>query len=129
MISGRVIFGALIAVTALAAVMIGTWQASVPFISPGELTATHEGRRVQVEGIILEMRPIAGGVEFDLSDGEDFVLVSYPYGASRPLALEAGRIVVAKGVYRDGSLAAQQVSIRAHEADSTQPERGNPANE
>jgi cytochrome c-type biogenesis protein CcmE len=112
----RLIGASLIALAAMSMVLLGTLQSSVPFLSPGELTPSFDGRRVQVEGLVHNLAPSADGVTFDLTDGgAASVAVQYRYGAGRPLALDVGRLAIAKGTYRDGMIVAQQVSIRAHE--------------
>jgi cytochrome c-type biogenesis protein CcmE len=112
----RLIGASLVALAAMSMVLLGTLQSSVPFLSPGELTPSLEGRRVQVEGLVRNLAPSVDGLTFDLTDGgAASVAVQYRYGAGRPLALDDGRLAIAKGTYRDGAIVAQQVSIRAHE--------------
>jgi cytochrome c-type biogenesis protein CcmE len=112
----RFVGATVIALAAMALVLAGTLQSSVPFLSPGDLDATHAGRRVQVEGIVRNLEPVPGGLHFELSDRDATpVRVEYRYGAGRPLALDEGRLAIAKGMYRDGRIDAQQVSVRAHE--------------
>jgi cytochrome c-type biogenesis protein CcmE len=113
---GRLVGGTLVGLLAMSAVFVGTLQSAVPFISPAELGPELDGRRVQVEGLVRDLTPTGGGLRFALSDGNAAsVAVEYRYGAGRPLALDDGRLAVAKGVYRQGTILAQQVSIRAHE--------------
>jgi cytochrome c-type biogenesis protein CcmE len=51
-----------------------------------------------------------------LSDGGDArAQVRYAYAGQRPITLEEGRLVVAKGVYSEGVVEAKQISVRAHE--------------
>ncbi|MBW6456256.1 MAG: cytochrome c maturation protein CcmE [Trueperaceae bacterium] len=112
----RLVGATLIALLAMGTVLLGTWQSAVPFVSPAELDASLLGRRVQVEGLVRGLEPYPEGLRFDLSDGMGAVVaVEYRYGAGRPLALDEGRLAIAKGVYRDGRIVAQQVSVRAHE--------------
>ncbi len=112
----RLIGATLIALVAMGMVLLGTLQSTVPFLSPAELGPSLDGRRVQVEGLVHGLEPHPNGVRFGLSDGAAAsVRVEYRYGAGRPLALDDGRLVVAKGIYREGTIVAQQVSIRAHE--------------
>jgi len=112
----RLVGATLIALLAMGTVLLGTLQSAVPFVSPAELDASLLGRRVQVEGLVRGLEPYADGLRFDLSDGMGAVVaVEYRYGAGRPLALDEGRLAIAKGVYRDGRIVAQQVSVRAHE--------------
>ncbi len=112
----RNVLAAAVTVTAMATVLIGTLQSSVPFVSPGQLDDDLDGRRVQVEGVVASVVPGDDHVRLELSDGDaGTVSVSYAYSEHRPLTLEVGRIVVAKGQYRDGEVAATQVSVRAHE--------------
>jgi cytochrome c-type biogenesis protein CcmE len=112
----RLVGATVIALAAMSLVLVGTLQSSVPFVSPADLDASLEGRRVQVEGLVRNLVPTPDGLLFDLTDGGSArVPVEYRYGAGRPLALDEGRLAVTKGIYRDGRIVAQQVSIRAHE--------------
>ena len=112
----RLVGATLIALLAMSTVLLGTWQSAVPFVSPAELDPSLLGRRVQVEGLVRGLEPFADGLRFELNDGLGAVVaVEYRYGAGRPLALDEGRLAVVKGIYRDDGIAAQQVSIRAHE--------------
>ena len=101
---------------AMTMVVIGTWQSSVPFVGAGDLGPEHEGQRVQVEGFVDELTPQGDHILLVLSDGEAATAtVQYSYADQRPLTLEEGRVVVAKGLYEDGVVDAHQVSVRAHE--------------
>lgn len=111
----RLVGATAIALLAMGAVLFGTLQSSVPFLAPGELGPSLNGRRVQVEGVVRALEADTQGLRFDLRDGAASVRVEYRYGAGRPLALEDGRLAIAKGIYRDGAIVANQVSIRAHE--------------
>lgn len=115
----RVAVGGLVTAAAMTLVVIGTWQSSVPFIGPGALGPSLEGQRVQVEGRVEGLRSRPDHLTFELSDGGvATAAVRYAYADQRPLTLEEGRVVVAKGVYRDGVIDAHQVSVRAHEEES-----------
>ena len=112
----RLVGATAIALLAMGAVLFGTLQSSVPFLAPGDLDPSLNGRRVQVEGVVRALEADTQGLRFDLRDGgAASVRVEYRYGAGRPLALEDGRLAIAKGIYRDGAIVANQVSIRAHE--------------
>lgn len=103
---------------AMALVLAGTWQASVPFVTPADLGPGLEDQRVQVEGVVEDLTAREGHLGFRLADGAgNAVPIRYVYEAQRPLTLEDGRIVVAKGRYESGSIDADQVSVRAHEED------------
>lgn len=112
----RVVTASLVAAAAMAMVLVGTWQASVPFVGPGDLGPELDGQRVQVEGRIEDKAPRHDRLVLELSDGYAArAIVHYAYAGQRPLTLEAGRIVVAKGLYTEGVVEAHQVSVRAHE--------------
>lgn len=112
----RVVVAAIVTAASMAMVLIGTLESSVPFVSPAELDAGLDGRRVQVEGVVEAIAPASEHLEIEVSDGgAATVTVQYAYTEQRPITLEAGRIVVAKGVYRDGVVEAGRVSVRAHE--------------
>jgi cytochrome c-type biogenesis protein CcmE len=106
----------LVTVVAMATVLVGTMQSSVPFVGPGELDAALEGRRVQLEGVVESITPEQDRLVIEVTGpGPAAATVSYAYAERRPLTLEPGRVVVAKGLYRDGVVEANQVSVRAHE--------------
>jgi cytochrome c-type biogenesis protein CcmE len=112
----RLLLASVIGFSAMSMVLLGTWQSSIPFISPADLGPSLEGKRVQVEGIVRALEPLGGNLSFELTDsGNATVAVSYRYRDGRPLALDEGRLAIAKGIYRGGLIEAQQVSIRAHE--------------
>jgi cytochrome c-type biogenesis protein CcmE len=111
----RLVGASIVALAAMSMVLVGTVQSSVPFLSPADVDDSFGGRRIQVEGLVRDLEAVAGGLRFALSDGTAAVAVDYRYGAGRPLALDVGRLAIAKGIYRDGVIVAQQVSIRAHE--------------
>jgi cytochrome c-type biogenesis protein CcmE len=111
----RLVGASIVALAAMSMVLVGTVQSSVPFLSPADVDDSFGGRRIQVEGLVRDLEPMVGGLRFALSDGTAAVAVDYRYGAGRPLALDVGRLAIAKGIYRDGVIVAQQVSIRAHE--------------
>lgn len=101
---------------AMTAVLLGTQQSAVPFISPGELNHSLGGKRVQVEGTVQRLVASEGSLRFALADGAGAtVTVIYRLRDQRPLTLDEGRLAIAKGIYRDGVVEAQQVSVRAHE--------------
>jgi cytochrome c-type biogenesis protein CcmE len=111
----RLLVAAAMTVAAMTMVLIGTFQSSVPFVGPGDLGPEFDGRRVQVEGLVDRVTPRRDHLVLELSDGDAAtVTVRYTYTDQRPLTLEVGRIVVAKGLYRKGVVDAHQVSVRAH---------------
>ena len=112
---GRVVIAAVVTAAAMAMVLAGTWQSSVPFVGPGDLGPEHDGQRVQVEGRVEALSPDRDQLVLELSDGGAAATVRYAYADRRPLTLEVGRIVVAKGLYAEGVIDAHQVSVRAHE--------------
>jgi cytochrome c-type biogenesis protein CcmE len=112
----RLVIAVIVAGITLTMVLFGTWQSAVPFISPADVDPSLAGRRLQVEGIVQNVQMSDEYLTFELSDGgEASVPVVYRYRDQRPLTLEDGRLVIAKGFYQDGILEAQQVSVRAHE--------------
>jgi cytochrome c-type biogenesis protein CcmE len=112
---GRYLVAAVVTVAAMTTVLVGTLQASVPFVGPGQLDAGLDGRRVQVEGMVERVTLETDHLRLEVSDGSASVEVIYAYAEHRPLTLATGRIVVAKGQFRDGIVHANQVSVRAHE--------------
>lgn len=112
----RLLVSGTVTVFAMTMVLIGTLESSVPFVGPADLGPTLEGKRLQVEGIVQGLTVGPDDLTFELSDGAGAtVLVRYPYSGQRPLTLEEGRLVVAKGLYRQRVVEAYQVSVRAHE--------------
>ena len=112
----RVAIAAVVTAAAMTMVGAGTWQSSVPFVGPGDLGPALDGQRVQVEGRVDALTPDRDELILELSDsGAGTTMVRYAYADQRPLTLEVGRIVVAKGLYADGVVDAHQVSVRAHE--------------
>ena len=109
----RLILVAMIGLVSFFLVLIGTWQATTPFVSPAELNAALSGTVVQVEGIAGAIT-VNDTLSFVLSDGEG-TTVPVLYPGLRPIALDTGRVVIVKGVYEDGAIRAGQISIRAHE--------------
>ena len=117
----RTAVAAAMAMAAMAMVVAGTFRASVPFVGPGDLGPELDGRRVQVEGRVEGLTSGVHELELRLADGNAATTVRYVYADQRPLTLEVGRIVVAKGLYRDGVVEAHQVSVRAHEGTPRRP--------
>lgn len=112
----RLLVSGTVTVFAMTMVLIGTLESSVPFVGPADLGPTLEGKRLQVEGIVQGLTVGPDDLTFELSDGAGAtVLVRYAYSGQRPLTLEDGRLVVAKGLYRQRVVEAYQVSVRAHE--------------
>jgi cytochrome c-type biogenesis protein CcmE len=112
----RYLISTAVTVAAMTMVVVGTLQSSVPFVGPADLDSTLDGRRVQVEGIVEAITPESDHLVITLTDkAAGTALVHYTYADQRPLTLEEGRLVVAKGLYRDGVVQAHQVSVRAHE--------------
>ena len=112
----RYIVATTVSVAAMTSVLVGTLQASVPFVTPGQLDADLDGQRVQVEGIVEAITSEQDHLSLEVTDGGSAtVVVTYAYTETRPLTLETGRVVVAKGQYLDGIVQANQVSVRAHE--------------
>lgn len=112
----RLLVSGTVTVFAMTMVLIGTLESSVPFVGPADLGPGLEGKRLQVEGIVQGLTVGPDDLTFELSDGAGAtVLVRYAYSGQRPLTLEDGRLVVAKGLYRQRVVEAYQVSVRAHE--------------
>ena len=112
----RVAVAAVVTAGAMAMVLVGTLQASVPFVGPDDLGPELDGRRVQVEGRVEALTAHSDHLVLELSGGgASTTTVRYTYADQRPLTLEVGRIVVAKGLYAEETIDAHQVSVRAHE--------------
>jgi cytochrome c-type biogenesis protein CcmE len=106
----------LIAVLLMAVVLVDIRQAAVPFLSPSQLNESLQGQRLQVEGIVARIEQYGELLRIELTDGAAAgVTVLYRAGSQRPLTLEKGRLVVARGIYRNGVLTAERVAVRAHE--------------
>ena len=111
----RLATAAVVTAGAMTLVLIGTWQSSVPFVGPDDLGPQLDGQRVQVEGLVEELTPRQGQLVLEITDGGSATAtVRYAYPDQRPLTLEKGRVVVAKGLYHNGVINAHQVSVRAH---------------
>ena len=111
----RLVLAGVVTVAALTMVLIGTFQASAPFVAPADLTPDLDGRRVGVEGIVATMTVQPDHLVLELTDDTGAtVVVRYNYSGQRPVTLGEGRLVVAKGLYREGVVEAHQVSVRAH---------------
>ena len=105
-----------VTVVAMTMVLVGTFESSVPFIGPADLSPDLEGHRIQVEGIVQTMTVETDHLLLELTDGTGATaVVRYTFLGQRPLTIDEERLVVAKGIYRGGVVEADQVSVRAHE--------------
>ncbi|AQL42569.1 hypothetical protein BV210_07540 [Halorientalis sp. IM1011] len=111
---------AIVGILLLSGLLVTTSTASAQFVTPTELDeGSHEGQRVNLEGVVTDLHTADGRLEFAVTDGNASVPVVYE--KTQPETMNEGRVVVAKGVYEDGRLEARQLSVRAHEG-SERPE-------
>jgi len=93
-----------------------TMSASTEFVSPTELErGDYQGEWVNLEGAVTNLTTDEGQATFHVTDDNESVRVTY----DKPLpdTMQNGRIVVAKGEYRDGTVVAKELSVRAHEGE------------
>jgi len=94
-----------------------TMSASTEFVTPTALSEDndYEGDWVNLEGTAQDLDAGDERITFAVSDGNNSVPVTYE--GTLPDTMQEGRVVVAKGRYADGTLTAQQLSVRAHEGE------------
>ncbi len=91
-----------------------TMSATTEFVTPTTLSdGEHRGEWVNLEGSVENLQTAGQRATFDVSDGNASIRVVYE--KPLPETLQNGRIVVAKGVYKNGKLVASELSVRAHE--------------
>lgn len=91
-----------------------TMSATTKFVTPTKLAdGGYQGEWVNLEGSVENLETEGKRTTFDVTDGNASIRVVYE--KPLPETLQNGRIVVAKGVYRDGKLVANKLSVRAHE--------------
>ncbi|WP_327052998.1 cytochrome c maturation protein CcmE domain-containing protein [Halomicrococcus gelatinilyticus] len=93
-----------------------TMSASTEFVSPTELEeGDYQGEWVNLEGAVTNLTTDDEQATFHVADDNESVRVTY----DKPLpdTMQNGRIVVAKGEYRDGTVVANELSVRAHEGE------------
>lgn len=98
-----------------------TMSATTEFVTPTNLAQEdHEGNWVNLEGSVKNLETDGNRATFEVTDGNTSIPVVYE--GTMPDTLQNGRIAVAKGVYRDGELVADDLSVRAHEgSDNERP--------
>ncbi|GAA0289374.1 cytochrome c maturation protein CcmE (plasmid) [Halobacterium noricense] len=96
---------------------VTTMSASTEFVTPTALSEdnNYEGDWVNLEGTVQNLDTSGERTTFAVADGNHSIPVTYE--GTLPDTMQEGRIVVAKGRYADGSLTAQQLSVRAHEGE------------
>jgi cytochrome c-type biogenesis protein CcmE len=91
-----------------------TMSASTEFVSPTKLdSGDYAGEWVNLEGVAHDVETDEQTVRFTVTDQNASMPVVY--NGTVPETMGEGRIVVAKGVVRDGNLVAKKLSVRAHE--------------
>jgi len=93
-----------------------TMSASTEFVSPTELEeGNYQGEWVNLEGAVTNLSTDGEQATFHVADDNESVRVTY----DKPLpdTMQNGRIVVAKGEHRDGTVVANELSVRAHEGE------------
>jgi cytochrome c-type biogenesis protein CcmE len=117
----KLVFGSVGILLLLGVLGTTTMSATAEFVSP---TAVDEGdyadARVNLEGVVTQMETDGRTVTFVVEDENASVPVVYE--GTVPETLQNGRIVVAKGVLKDGRLEADKLSVRAHEG-TERPEK------
>lgn len=84
------------------------------FVTPTDVSQENlDGERINLEGRVTAMNDSGETLRFEVFDENASVPVVYD--GTTPETMGNGRIVVAKGVYEDGRVEAQKLSVRAHE--------------
>ncbi|WP_423745681.1 cytochrome c maturation protein CcmE (plasmid) [Haladaptatus sp. SPP-AMP-3] len=91
-----------------------TMNATTTFVTPTKAQGgNYDGDWVNLEGRVTDLHRSNERVVFDVVDNNTSVRVTYD--KTMPETMQNGRVVVAKGVLRDGKLDARKLSVRAHE--------------
>lgn len=95
--------------------------ATAEFVKPTDLADTDEydGDVVKLEGRAVGITD-GDAITFDVAD--DNHTVSVRYDGEMPETMSEGRLVVAEGVYDEGSVNANDLTIRAHEGEGELPD-------
>jgi cytochrome c-type biogenesis protein CcmE len=100
---------------------VTTMSATTTFVTPAEAeSGTYDGEWVNLEGRVTDLQQSNGRITFQVTENGSSVPVVYE--GTMPETMQNGRIVVAKGALRDGTLKAQDLSVRAHEGEE-RPEK------
>lgn len=93
-----------------------TMSATTEFVTPTSLDkGDYEDEWVNLEGSVEALETDGQRSTFRVNDGN--VSIPVVYEKQLPDTMQNGRIVVAKGVYRDGKIIAKELSVRAHEGE------------
>ncbi|WP_449272373.1 cytochrome c maturation protein CcmE domain-containing protein [Halorussus halophilus] len=97
-------------------------SATTEFVTPTNLAhEDYQGEWVNLEGSVRNLDTSGTKTTFDVTDGN--ATIEVVYDKPLPETLQNGRIVVAKGEYRNGKLVANKLSVRAHEGSDNKNER------
>ncbi|WP_137284414.1 cytochrome c maturation protein CcmE domain-containing protein [Halorussus salinisoli] len=100
-----------------------TMSATTEFVTPTSLDeGDYRGEWVNLEGSVEGLDADGQRATFRVNDGN--VSIPVVYEKQLPDTMQNGRIVVAKGVYRDGRLTAKELSVRAHEGEERPDDAG-----
>lgn len=100
-------------------VLLGTtvMNASAEFVTPTNVDeGGYEGEWVNLEGEVADLEQRDGRLTFAVEDPN--ASVDVVYDGEMPETMAEGRIVVAKGLVTDGTVEANDLSVRAHDDQS-----------
>ncbi|XGI84279.1 cytochrome c maturation protein CcmE [Halorutilales archaeon Cl-col2-1] len=116
----KLIFGGTGMAVLLLVLTATTMGTTTRFVSPTDVSQENlDGERINLEGRVTAMNDSGETLRFEVFDENASVPVVHD--GTTPETMGKGRIVVAKGVYKDGRVEAQKLSVRAHEG-SERPE-------
>lgn len=117
----KLLFGGIGIALLLIVLAATTMNATTTFVTPTSVqSGEYDGEWVNLEGRVADLERSNGQVTFRVVENNSSVLVTYD--KTMPETMQNGRVVVAKGVLRDGRLDARKLSVRAHEG-SKRPEK------
>ncbi|WP_458210485.1 cytochrome c maturation protein CcmE domain-containing protein [Haladaptatus sp. NG-SE-30] len=117
----KLLFGGIGIALLLIVLAATTMNATTMFVTPTSVqSGEYNGEWVNLEGRVADLERSNGQVTFRVVENNSSVLVTYD--KTMPETMQNGRVVVAKGVLRDGRLDARKLSVRAHEG-SKRPEK------
>ncbi|MDY6775762.1 MAG: cytochrome c maturation protein CcmE [Halobacteria archaeon] len=110
----KLIFGGTGMAVLLLVLTATTMGITTRFVTPTDVSQENlDGERINLEGRVTAMNDSGETLRFEVFDENASVPVVYD--GTTPETMGNGRIVVAKGVYEDGRVEAQKLSVRAHE--------------
>jgi cytochrome c-type biogenesis protein CcmE len=113
--SHQLVLGGVVIVV-LIGVVSTSMGSTTPKVSPSELeSGAYDGEYVSVEGRASNVQfgdSVRLTIVGNVSDASVPVVVQ---SDSTPATLQSGELVIAKGVYEDGTLEASEILVRSHE--------------